>query len=90
MVPQLSGRYIFGGYSTRCHGSGGRGVYRVPGSEEQWTSETVTFSGQPNGAVGRFVIGFGQDRQGEVYVMTNENTGPTGSTGRVYRLANAQ
>jgi hypothetical protein len=30
-----------------------------------------------------------RDGQGEVYVLTTDNTGPTGSTGRVYRLANA-
>ena len=91
MVPQLSGRYLFGGYSTDAMAPAGVVFAAVPGtSTGTWTSETISFSGQPNGAVGRFVIGFGQDRQGEVYVMTNENTGPTGSTGRVYRLANAQ
>ena len=36
-----------------------------------------------------FVIGFGQDRNGEVYVLTNDNFGPSGSTGRVFRLGNA-
>ncbi len=90
MVPQLSGRYVFGGYSTDAMAPAGAVFAAIPGTGTgTWTSETIAFSGQPNGAVGRFVIGFGQDRQGEVYVMTNDNTGPTGSTGRVYRQANA-
>jgi hypothetical protein len=90
MVPQLSGRYVFGGYSTDAMAPAGAVFAAVPGSGAgTWTSETIAFSGQPNGAVGHYVLGFGQDRRGEVYVMTIDNTGPTGNTGRVYRLANA-
>ena len=29
---------------------------------------------------------FGEDDAGEVYVLTNDTTGPTRTTGRVYRL----
>jgi len=90
MVPQLGGRYIFGAYSTEDMGAAGAVFAAIPQSGAgAWTSETITFSGQPNGAVGHFVLGFGQDRRGEVYVLTTDNTGPTGSTGRVYRLGNA-
>ena len=53
----------------------------------QWTTEKVTFADTPDGALGHFVHGFGQDLDGEVYVLTTDNRGPTGSTGRVYRLA---
>src|SRR5918995_2705674 len=32
------------------------------------------------------LLGFGQDLVGEIYVLTTDNTGPTGTTGKVYRL----
>jgi hypothetical protein len=32
------------------------------------------------------VKGFGQDRSGEVYVVGSEILGPTGNTGKVFRL----
>jgi hypothetical protein len=32
------------------------------------------------------VLGFGQDHNGEVYVLTSDTVGPTGENGRVYRL----
>ena len=89
LAPQLDGRYIFGAYSTQEMGPGGAVYAAVPQSSAGlWTTEKISFSGSPNGAVGHFVIGFGQDQNGEVYVMTNDNTGPSGSTGRVYRLTN--
>jgi glucose/arabinose dehydrogenase len=88
-VPQLSGRYIFGAYSTADMGPAGAVLAAVPRSDAgMWTPETIAFSGQANGALGHFLLGFGQDRRGEVYVLTTDNTGPTASTGRVYRLTN--
>ena len=87
-VPQLAGRYIFGGYSTDVMMPAGAVYAAVPGSGSGlWTSEKLAFSG--SGAVGHFVLGFGQDSKGEVYVMTTDNPGPTGATGRVFRLGNA-
>ena len=53
----------------------------------QWASEKVTFADRPDGALGHYLHGFGQDLTGEVYVLTTDNLGPTGNTGRVYRLA---
>jgi hypothetical protein len=43
--------------------------------------EKIAFSDTGAGVGGHFVIGFGQDRNGEVYVLTNDNFGPSGSTG---------
>ena len=46
----------------------------------------MTFANRPNGALGQYLLGFGQDLTGEVYVLAKDNLGPTGNTGRVYRL----
>jgi hypothetical protein len=89
-VPQLAGRYIFGGYSTDMMSAAGAVYAAMPRSDAgMWTSEKIAFSGSANGAVGHYVLGFGQDSDGEVYVLTTDNLGPMGSTGRAFRLGNA-
>ena len=36
--------------------------------------------------INHVIKGFGQDRAGEVYVMGSEILGPTGNTGKVFRI----
>jgi hypothetical protein len=48
--------------------------------------QELRVAGTPDGRLGRYVLGFGQDLDGEVYVLTTENTGPTGNTGKVFKL----
>ena len=91
-VPQLDGRYVFGAFSTQAFDTPPAGaVYTAsPASGGgQWAFEKVTFADQPNGALAHYVHGFGQDLTGEVYVLTTDNLGPTGNTGRVFRLASS-
>ena len=33
-----------------------------------------------------FVLAFGEDAAGELYVLTTEQAGPQGDTGKVYRI----
>jgi len=40
----------------------------------------------PSGRLDAFVLGFGQDPAGEMYVLTSERPGPSGTTGRVFKL----
>ncbi len=37
-----------------------------------------------------FVLAFGEDDAGELYVLTAEQAGPQGDTGKVYRLVAGQ
>jgi glucose/arabinose dehydrogenase len=38
----------------------------------------------------QYLLGFGEDEQGELYVLTSENTGPSGATGRVWKITPAE
>ena len=40
----------------------------------------------PSGRLDHYLLGFGQDPAGEMYVLTSDEQGPRGTTGRVYRL----
>ena len=44
----------------------------------------------PNGRLNDYILGFGIDDRGEVYVGGKDVLGPTGTTGKVYRLIPAE
>ena len=82
-VPSLFGRYIFGGAAS----AGGRGrvfVSTPAGTNTVWSMQEMLINGTD--PLGFFVKGFGQDRDGEVYIMATEELGPVGTTGTVLRI----
>jgi glucose/arabinose dehydrogenase len=85
-LPRLRGRYVFGDWSTSFAEPDGTLLVAKARSERLWKLEELRVAGRPGGRLGHFVLGFGQDAAGEVYVLTSDRTGPAGDTGRVYRL----
>ena len=83
---QFSGRYIFGDWSTSFGQPDGTMFVAKSRKQGQWQIQELQVQGRPDGRLGHFVLAFGQDASGEVYVLTTDNTGPTGDTGKVYRL----
>jgi glucose/arabinose dehydrogenase len=91
-LPEFQGRYIFGDWSTSFNQ--GRGVLLAaspPETEgEMWEIQELEVAGFPGEELGHFLLSFGQDTANELYVLTSDNTGPTGSTGRVYRIVHPE
>lgn len=85
-LPQLRGRYVFGDWSTSFTEPDGTLLVARARPAGPWHLQELRVQGRPDGRLGHFVTGFGQDEQGEVYVLTSDTTGPTGDSGRVYRL----
>jgi hypothetical protein len=54
-----------------------------------WTIRELTVTNRPGGRLGHYVLGFGQDDRGEIYVGVRDVLGPTGNTGKVYKLVRA-
>ncbi len=73
--PDLDGRYIFGDWTGRIFflDEGNRIRELVIGREDR--------------ELGMRITGFGRDASGNVYVLGSDTVGPTGDSGRVYRLA---
>jgi hypothetical protein len=46
----------------------------------------VKFPDRPGGRLGHFVKGFGQDAEGEVYILASTTTSPFGTEGVIFRL----
>jgi hypothetical protein len=85
-LPQFFGRYVFGDWSREFEEPDGSLFVAKPRKRGLWHMEQVRIATSPTGRVGHYVLGFGQDRAGEMYVLTTDQTGPAGTTGEVFRL----
>jgi glucose/arabinose dehydrogenase len=83
---QFSGDYIFGDWSRQESVPDGSLFAAKPRRTGLWAMRQLQVTTMPARRLGHFVLGFGQDLAGEVYVLTSDQAGPTGTTGRVYRL----
>jgi hypothetical protein len=83
---QFSGDYIFGDYSREEEEPDGSLFVAKPRKTGLWKLQQLQVTMRPTRRLGHYVIGFGQDLAGEMYVLTTDEGGPTGATGRVYRF----
>jgi glucose/arabinose dehydrogenase len=77
------GAYIFGDWSKQFGVKDGRLYFGVRDGAA-WKMQDVTVGNMPN--FNSYVLGFGQDADGEVYVTVSDITGPVGKMDRVYRI----
>jgi glucose/arabinose dehydrogenase len=89
-LPDFQGDYIFGDYSLSFTEPDGAIFIGEEQDDGTWSMREPGIANREGGRMNRFILGFGQDRDGEVYVLTSQNTGPTGTTGEVYRIAPPQ
>lgn len=83
-VPNLQGSYVFGDYSAV---SGfGKIFVASQATSGTWSFKEVQIAGTTDGRLGRFVLAFGRDAAGELYVLTSATAGPSGTTGVVYKI----
>jgi len=86
-LPQLAGKYVFADWSRNfALPDGALFVATRPGSagEKKWTLEPLELVSPKK--LGVFIVAFGQDADGELYVLTNGRNMITGNTGKVYKL----
>jgi glucose/arabinose dehydrogenase len=84
-IPQLDGAYVFGDWSRKQDTPEGMLLVARRG-DDGWSLERLPVRGIESEHIGRYIRGFGQDQQGEVYVVTSDREGPTGATGVVWRI----
>ena len=85
-LPQLRGRYIFGDWSRSFTRPDGTLLAAQSRNKGLWRIQGIRIDQRRGGRLGHFILGFGRDSRGEVYVLTSDSVGPSGSTGKVYRL----
>lgn len=82
-IPPLKGRYVFGDF-REAFGSPGRLFYL------QKNNRILEFQLADDGLSGLAVLGFGQDANGELYVLANATGTPFEETGVILRITSAQ
>lgn len=82
-IDGLQGHYVFGDWGQSFSDPSGTIVIGEPVVENGTiTGLDIVFERR----LDEFVMGFGEDSQGELYVLAKTETGPEGDTGKVYRL----
>lgn len=77
------GKYLFGDWSKSFAVKDGHLFVASPGAGG-WAMEDVTVSNIAG--FNSYILGFGQDADGEVYVMTQDTTGPVGGLAKAYKI----
>jgi glucose/arabinose dehydrogenase len=77
------GKYFFGDWSKQFAVRDGR-IYVATNTGGKWTMEDVKVGNMPN--FNSYVLAFGQDADGELYVLTQDTTGPVGGLAKIYKI----
>lgn len=85
-LPNWNGYYLFGQWSTSFQAPDGDIFVAGRRAQGLWDFKPVQILGRENDELGEYLLGFGQDTDGEVYVLTSLTTGPSGNEGSVYRV----
>lgn len=87
-LPDLAGKYIFADWSRSMALPDGVLFVATPPSsaDGKWTMDTLQVTGLEGGKLNACVIAFGEDGNGELYILTNTTNAITGKTGKVYKL----
>jgi len=86
-MPDLKGKYIFAVFSKTGTAPQGKLYVGTPQSSGMWPFTELNPVGYPTD-LGMYVKGFGQTLDGEMYVAATGVQGPSGTTGKVFKIVN--
>ena len=86
VLRQYRGRYLFGDWSRSFGQPNGSLFVANPRRQGLWQMQELRVNTSPTGRMNSRLLGFGEDTAGEVYALTSQNAGPSGTTGRVLKL----
>ncbi|MGB8192978.1 MAG: PQQ-dependent sugar dehydrogenase [Chitinophagaceae bacterium] len=85
-IPGFHGKYIFGTFSQAPTTANGELFITNPsGGGKLWSFQEIKLASNPEN-IGYYLKGFGQDLKGEIYLTVASVLGPTGNTGKVFKL----
>jgi len=88
-LPELRGDYVYGDWGRIWGVPGGTLLvaHRPKSGSASWPVEPLAL-GSP-AKVASYIVGFGEDNEGELYVLTNGNIGLTPGKGEVWKIVPA-
>jgi glucose/arabinose dehydrogenase len=81
-IAELSGKYIFGVLTQKSDVANGA-VFAADRTGDTWSYSKLEIGTGTNKDLNEYVLGFGKDKNGEVYILTN---GGTQASGKVYKI----
>lgn len=91
-IQKWQGKYIFGTFSQSATTPNGELFVATPqfnNATATWDYEEIKLNSAQDD-LGYFLKGFGQDEDGEMYITVSSNVGPSGNTGKVFKLVAAK
>lgn len=91
-IPSLAGHYVFGDATrdlTVLDGS----LFVAEATSDPgvlWKMSELSIADRPQGRLGEMVKSFGVDEKGELLVLASKALGPSGDTGKIYRIIPAE
>ena len=87
-IPEYQGKYIFGSFGQGSGTPDAELFISTPAGQTDWGFKEINLTNHPND-IGYYLKGFGQDNNGEIYLTVSSNMGPSGTTGKVFKLIKA-
>jgi hypothetical protein len=75
-IQELSGKYIFGDWTGP--------LFFLEQKGQTWTRGNIELTGKPSGDLK--ILGFAEDNNAELYVLTNQEVGPKVTKGAIYKF----
>lgn len=87
-IPALQGSYVFADWTVNWALPMGAIYFASPAqSGNAWTLHDLPLKGLAGGKIQAYVTAFGEDSEGELYVLTNGLNGLSQRKGKIYKLA---
>jgi len=77
-IKELSGKYVFGDWTGH--------LFFLEQQGQKWIRGNIELIGKPSGELK--ILGFAEDNDAELYVLTNQEVGPKGTKGAIYKFVN--
>jgi hypothetical protein len=61
-----------------------------PKKNGPWLTEHLPIKGITNNKLGLFITAFGEDNDGEIFILTNNRGNPGGTGGKVWKMVSAE
>ncbi len=75
-IPEIADKYIFADWTGP--------VFFLEKRAESWSRGNIVLNGKPGGNLK--ILGFAEDNDAELYILTNQDLGPKDTKGAVYKL----
>ena len=85
-LTNMNGKYIFGTW-TQHHGKPAGAIFvATPNESGMWDFQELEIAQTNSTSIGHYLLSFGQNKEGEMFVLTTDEEGPVGNTGKLFKI----